>query len=219
MSKDEDAKIAASTLSDHQVAIERVIQKVFTKYSISVDITEKIRSTFRSKLWRMGKKLSQLGGTKCKELIEEWKTTVWSFKVDSKELGKQLMSRTRSLESSLQKEVCKRQKLEIEVQELRKASKEKENVISALQKANKKGRGSSSKSWNEFTPQHKRVKRKQFVSSVTTTLSLIDDNHFIPQSMEVVHTAVPSQEKKRSSILMKGLFLSLQLINKLVKRI
>ena len=51
-------------LTPVQMLTERVITKVFQHYSIPLDITDSIRATFQSKLWRMGKKLFTLGGTR-----------------------------------------------------------------------------------------------------------------------------------------------------------
>ena len=62
LSKDKEASIDASGLSPFQAAVERVIQKVFTHYAIPLSISDPIRMTFRSKLWRMGKCLSTIGG-------------------------------------------------------------------------------------------------------------------------------------------------------------
>ena len=184
LSTDEEARVDANSLSDQNLALERVICKVFTKYHITADITERIRATFKTKLWRLGGKLSKLGGTKRLQVIDSWKNSYWPLMINEQQ---QLKSRKRHLEEDLKREVCKRQKLEVEVQDLRARSKEQENVIAILQKDNKKGRGLSSKSWNSLSVQHQRVKRKKFVSRVTSALSVVNDQHFIPQSIEVTH--------------------------------
>ena len=184
LSDDEEATVNVDLAGDQQLAIERVICKVFTKYSIACDVTDQIRSVFKTKLWRMGRKLSQLGGTKRLKIIDAWKSTFWVLTIDEHKLA----SRKHSLEKSLQDEVCKRQKLEIEIEGLRKTSKEQRSIITTLQKENRKGRGASSKSWNDFSVQHQRVKRKKFVSSVTTALSVVSDQHFVPVSVEVTQT-------------------------------
>ena len=165
------------------MAIERVILKVFSKYSIDTEVTEQIRSTFKTKLWRMGNKLSKIGGLKHLQVIDDWKNSFWPLTIV--DMGKRLMFRKRSLEKSLENEVSKRLKLEADIQELRKKRKEQENVITTLQKENKKGRGSSSKIWNDYSARHQRAKCKEFV---TTALSIVNDRHFVPQSVEVTHT-------------------------------
>ena len=42
-------------LSSDRLAIERVIAKVFAKYQCDVIVTDRLRSLFTSKLYRMGK--------------------------------------------------------------------------------------------------------------------------------------------------------------------
>ena len=71
--------------------IERVIAKVFTKYSITSDINDRIRSLFKAKLWRMGKKLAGLGGTKRLQAIEGMKDSDWTFVVNANEINKSLL--------------------------------------------------------------------------------------------------------------------------------
>ena len=51
LSDDDEAKINTEGLTDHQILVERVIRKVFFfKYSILLDITDKVRGAFKSKL-------------------------------------------------------------------------------------------------------------------------------------------------------------------------
>ena len=74
LSKDKEASIDASGLSPFQAAVERVIRKVFTHYAIPLSISDPIRMTFRSKLWRMGKCLSTIGGgIQREQKLKEWK--------------------------------------------------------------------------------------------------------------------------------------------------
>ncbi len=53
-----------SIVGEHQLAMEHVIHKVFSKYSIT---SEQIWSTFKTKT---GRKRSQVGGTKCLKIVE-----------------------------------------------------------------------------------------------------------------------------------------------------
>ena len=56
LSKDQEAEVAiSSNFTALQLAHERVITKVFSHYALPLEITDAIRSTFRAKLWRMGK--------------------------------------------------------------------------------------------------------------------------------------------------------------------
>ena len=94
--------------SSQQIAVERVIMKVFTKCAIPLEISDSIQSTFRTKLWRLGKTLSILGGTKRKQQLKAWEETIWSFSVDPKEVSRQLMERKRKAEKQLDCEILKK---------------------------------------------------------------------------------------------------------------
>ena len=76
---DKDATVFESTLTPTQLALERVISKVLTHYSIPLEITEDIRVAFKGKLYRMGVQLSKLGGKQRKQQLNSWKESVWSF--------------------------------------------------------------------------------------------------------------------------------------------
>jgi len=52
---DEFLPCATKTTSETQSAIDLAISKTFKQYSIPLHITDNIRSTFKWKLWRMGK--------------------------------------------------------------------------------------------------------------------------------------------------------------------
>ena len=47
--------------SYEELAHERVITNVFNHYAVPLKITDVIRGTFKTKLWRMGKHFSMLG--------------------------------------------------------------------------------------------------------------------------------------------------------------
>lgn len=103
LSKDKEANIDATTLSPFQTALERVI-KVFTHYAIPLDITDPIRATFRSKLWRMGKTLSQGGGIQREQNLCGWKEgpdSVWSLCISSMEVHQQLVKCKRQVERTI----------------------------------------------------------------------------------------------------------------------
>lgn len=121
LSKDPEATVDINNenLTPVQLLIERVITKVFNHYSIPLTVTDPIRATFRSKLWRMGKKLSTLGGTSREEQLRRWKASIWSLKVDSDEVLRQLRKRTRQTEHQLECEVSKRRRAEEEVKSLK----------------------------------------------------------------------------------------------------
>ena len=60
-------------------------------------------STFKSKLWRMGKKLSQVGGMKRLQLIKEWKDSDWPFKINAGDVNSELVHRMRCSKKDLEK--------------------------------------------------------------------------------------------------------------------
>jgi len=57
-----DLKLIKS-FSPKQLAIERVMNKVFVTYRYDVIITDHLRSLFKAKLCKMGKQIQSFGGT------------------------------------------------------------------------------------------------------------------------------------------------------------
>lgn len=89
LSNDAEACIDASStprLSPCQVAVERVISKVFSHYKCDIIITDRIRSLFTLKLWRMGKSYCSLGSTARSKILEKWKKTVWTVELHEGEV-------------------------------------------------------------------------------------------------------------------------------------
>ena len=93
LSKDPESRVESSTLSESQLELECVITEVFNHNAIPLDISDAIRATFKSKLWRMGNSLSKLGGPRHSQKIDRWADpgSIWSFTVDSSEVCKQLL--------------------------------------------------------------------------------------------------------------------------------
>ena len=91
LSDDPEAVVSTDTLTNNTTAIayERIITKTFANYNIPLEITPSIRTTFRSKLWRMGKHWSTLGSTKRSQQLDNWNNghdSTWEFTVDKTEL-------------------------------------------------------------------------------------------------------------------------------------
>ena len=128
MSKDPEATVSNENLTPVQLLTERVITKVFTHYSIPLDITDSIRATFRTKLWRMGRNLSTMGGTKRKQQLQEWRASIWSLKIESREVLRQLHKRARQTEHQLECETLKRHKAEEDVKSLKSELKKLEKT-------------------------------------------------------------------------------------------
>ena len=64
LSGDPDAEVSNHSFSVQQLLHERVIKKVLKKCEIYIEVTDKLRIRFKSKLWRMGQSLAKVGGTK-----------------------------------------------------------------------------------------------------------------------------------------------------------
>ena len=64
----------------------------------------------KAKLWRMGKCLSTLGGTKRQKQIQSWKegkNSIWSLTIDATEASRQMLKRNQQVEEQLCQEVSK----------------------------------------------------------------------------------------------------------------
>ena len=137
---------------------------------------------FKAKLWRMGKHLSKIGGTKRLQQLEKWKTgpqSVWSLSVNSEEVQKQTYEQKQQVEKLLEQEIAKREKFESTVEVLKaelktlKADQQKtERSLSRLRMGkSESGRGNSSKSWTNYSRQHQTIKRKQLVADIKNVVS------------------------------------------------
>ena len=120
MSADSKAQVdEAENLSCGLLKIDRVIQRTFHEYGVKLPITEKIRASFRSKLWRMGQRISKLGSVKRKELLENWKhgrDSVWQVQVDTVMVNKELVKNKQKNEALLAAETTKCHELEERLQ-------------------------------------------------------------------------------------------------------
>lgn len=83
LSEDEEVHIVSSkSLSPSEAAIERV----FRHYHCDVIITDRLRSLFTLKLWRMGKAIHGLGGTARSKKCEQWRESKWLLELYSDEI-------------------------------------------------------------------------------------------------------------------------------------
>lgn len=109
----------------------------------------------------------------------------WPFTVDAEQINKQLLHQKRSLEVELRNEMSKRQKVQSEAAELCKVTKEQKKTIASLHSIRgKKGRGASSKSWEEYSRQHQRRKRKELGTGIK---AVCEGGCFTPVSIEVAY--------------------------------
>ena len=83
-------------------------------------------------------------------------------------------------------ESIKRRKLECEVKTLKSTTKKQAKVIARLKTGRKENsRGSSFKSWSQYSRQQQYNKRKSLASSIQGAVSFFEDEGFKPYSVEV----------------------------------
>ena len=90
--------------------VKQVVQRIFAEYGVKLPTTDSI--SFKSKLWRMGQKISKIGSIKRKQLLENWKCGTDSLQVDTVMVNKQLLKTNRKQERVLALETTKCHKLE-----------------------------------------------------------------------------------------------------------
>ena len=191
LSKDPKATVSIS-LSPIQLVLERVISIVFHHYAIPLEITDSIRATFRSKLWRMRKTLWKLGGPRRSQQIEQWKDTasLWSFTVNSSEVCRQVHKRKCEVEKQLCQEVTKRRKIEESVHSL----KEEVKVLKKAQRSGKaKSKRKGSKEWDSYSRQQRSNIKKQLSSDFKSALSNCTNEHFKPVSLQLLNSSSGSE--------------------------
>ena len=186
--------------SSNQLLVERVIAKVFTRCHCDVVITDRLRSLFTSKLWRMGKALQALGGTGRARQLQKWKDTKWSIELHDKEIIH--LNRKRKSDNVLvHSSKLKYAKVESELKESKKKLKDMTNEVQILNRSNKKlsqalkangvpnastpVRGRGKKQWTQYSSQYQRKKRKQIAQDVRSALSFIADGDFQHSKVEL----------------------------------
>ena len=156
-----------------------MITKVFTHYAIPLEITDSIGSSFKAKLWHLGKWYSKQGGKQREQQLLNWKNgrdSVWNFEVSDVEVNRQLLKRKRCVETQIKEETEKRRKLESEVKTLQRMTKKQAKMIARLSTGGKtKSQGPSSKSWCQYTRQQQYNKRKSLVSSIQGVLTFCEE--------------------------------------------
>ena len=194
LSGDKTIKIEASIRSlsaPKQLAVERVIVKVFQFLHLNVAITDRIRSLFSTKLHRMGQSLQSLSGSrgKCKQL-EKWKQTNWVIELRKDEM----VSKKRQSESPAESKI-KLAKLENELKESKAQLRDATNQIHFLEQSTKElscalaESGSSrtkrkrKKRWSEYSKRYKRKRKKTIATHVCSTLKFLEDDCFAVENV------------------------------------
>ena len=104
-------------MTENQVKLERVIQRTFAEYGLSrFPITGGVRSLYKTKLWRMGQRLANVGSIKRKTIIDSWKESTWEIKIDAAEVNVELLRSKELCEQQLSVEKQKQIRLEGDLQ-------------------------------------------------------------------------------------------------------
>ena len=179
----------AEKFTTTELFYESVVTKLFKQYDLPIQITDPIRHAIRSKLWRMGKALSKLGGSRRKELLARWKDgpdLVWKFEVIETEVKLQLLKRKRSAETQLETERTKIRKLEKEVKKLETKTKKQSKAIAKLRtRHSSTTRGLSLKSWAQCSRQQQHNRQRSLAARVQGALSFCTDEGFEPNFVEL----------------------------------
>ena len=142
----------------------------------------------------MGSKLSKLGGDRRNQLLANWKDGVestWQFHIKQPRLVK----RKRHIEEKLQEEQTKRRKLECEVRKLTNTKEQQSKVISRLKAGHlPNSRGPSSKTWEEYSRQHRYKKRRSVAGNIQSALSFCENEKFKPCTIELENIDTRNRE-------------------------
>jgi len=155
--------------------------KSLSDNSIPIGITDTVRGSFSSKLWRMGKHFASLGTTRCKIQLEKWATSDWSFTVSENEVIRQVLSRKRETEE-LDSEMTKCRCLEKQVDELKNRVQIQEKII----RGKNQRKEYFKKPIEECTRQQQLTRKKKMVEDVKDCLRA---EGYDPLSIEVTSKA------------------------------
>lgn len=143
----------------------------------------------------MGKKLSTLGGTSREEQLRRWKDSIWSLKIDSNEVLRQLRKRTLQTEHQLECEISKRRRAEKEVKSLKSEVKKLEKTHDKISTGkSSKTRGRSKKPWGSYSRQHQFVIKTGLANDIKKATCFTDNQHFQPISVELLNRDTGKKE-------------------------
>ena len=192
--EDPEVKIdIPSSLCPSQAAVERVIAKVFFHFHVDIIITDRLRSLFYLKLWRMGKSIQGLGGSARNKRYDKWKGSKWVIELEKEEIVLPPNCKIKPDNNNMTKRI----KLEDQLSTANEKLKDLTNKYTALENSCKElsnsiavdGRASAvhtrkRKAWTECTPQHQKKRIKQVAKKVQTALLFTNDEHLKPTKLE-----------------------------------
>ena len=204
-----EAEVQAAQLrgtSEKQKKIDQVLTKIFQNYSVSpgAAASQTLRNRLSVKLWRMGKMLSKVGGPKRNKILCNWKTSDWSLIIDSPSLQREndaAAEKLKEMELRVREADQEVKKLQSEVRVLKQL-----NENSVTQSTSSRPGCRISKKWQDYSRQHKIVKKKQISADVTTALSSCKSTK--PLTPTTVHFATGDENESMVLDLNKGKFIS-----------
>ena len=193
LSSDSEAIVENESLAPKELAVERIITKVFSKLHSDVIVTDRLRSLFVSKLSRMGKSIQSVGGRQRSLLLEKWRGTNWSIELTNGEIVP--LANKKGKKDSVINFSSKSKILQLR-KDLKQTSKrlcDVTNKCEQLKKSNKELLAQSKplrkrkcvKSWSEYCVKYKRRKIKRFADAVS---GAIKDEDFTYEYVQLRHT-------------------------------
>ena len=113
--------------SPFPIPLESILY-LWSDNSIPINITDTVRASFSSKLWRMGKHFASLGTTCHRTQLEKWATSDWNFGISESEVIHLVLSRKHET-GELHAEITKPRRLEKRVEELQNRVQIQEKII------------------------------------------------------------------------------------------
>ena len=103
--------------------LDEVITKTLSGVGLQYPVTDHMRACFKSKLWRMGQKISKAGSTRRKKIFESWKTgknSIWELHIDGTNVNNELVKLQKENEQKLASQCLQTLQLEKELTVARK---------------------------------------------------------------------------------------------------
>lgn len=213
LSCDKEANVdllCAQVLSPCQLAVERVIVKLFTHHKCNVVITDRLRSLFTMKIWRMGKLICSLGGKARSQVNTKWAASKWTIQLHENEIiqpsgikrkcsnneNVALLSskkRVSEVENDLKVANDKLKEITNEYKILKKSCNSLSMALKSSDKGNRPYHSRKRKEWTLCTQQYQRKRVQEVVHNVNTALLFIENDDFKATRVELINKS--TQEK------------------------